>query len=37
MPPAVEGADLSQGTEAMTRDKRFRPVPYDPLLKVRPA
>ena len=32
--PAVEGAIYRKELEAMTRDKRFRPVPYDPLLKV---
>jgi phage terminase large subunit len=32
--PAVEGAIYRKEIEAMTRDKRFRPVPYDPLLKV---
>jgi phage terminase large subunit len=32
--PAVEGAIYRKEIEAMTRDKRFRPVPYDSLLKV---
>jgi phage terminase large subunit len=32
--PAVEGAIFRKEIEAMTRDKRFRSVPYDPLLKV---
>ena len=32
--PAVEGAIYRREIEAMTRDKRLRPVPYDPLLKV---
>lgn len=32
--PAVEGAIYRKELEGMTRDKRFRPVPYDPLLKV---
>lgn len=32
--PAVEGAIYRKEIEAMTRDKRFRPVPYDALLKV---
>jgi phage terminase large subunit len=32
--PAVEGAIYRKEIEAMTRDKRLRPVPYDPLLKV---
>lgn len=32
--PAVEGAIYRKELEAMTRDKRFRAVPYDPLLKV---
>jgi phage terminase large subunit len=32
--PAVEGAIYRREIEHMTRDKRFRPVPYDPLLKV---
>jgi phage terminase large subunit len=32
--PAVEGAIYRKEIEAMTRDKRFRPVPYDSLLRV---
>jgi phage terminase large subunit len=32
--PAVEGAIYRKEIEAMTRDRRFRPVPYDSLLKV---
>jgi phage terminase large subunit len=32
--PAVEGAIYRHELEAMTSAKRFRPVPYDPLLKV---
>lgn len=32
--PAVEGAIYRKEIEAMTREKRVRPVPYDPLLKV---
>jgi phage terminase large subunit len=32
--PAVEGAIYRKEIETMTRDKRMRQVPYDPLLKV---
>jgi len=32
--PAVEGAIYRREIEAMNRDRRLRPVPYDPLLKV---
>lgn len=32
--PAVEGAIYAQEIESLIADKRLRPVPYDPLLKV---
>jgi phage terminase large subunit len=32
--PSVEGAIYSQEIDALQRDGRFRPVPYDPMLKV---
>jgi phage terminase large subunit len=32
--PAVEGAIYRKEIEAMAREKRLRPVPYDPMLKV---